>query len=111
MNDRHFLPGTLDVMVLQALSVRPMHGYEIAKSISRASRGALTVLDGALYASLHRLEERDWIESRRSRSAQGKSVRIYELTTQGRRQCSLELNRWLKYQTTVARVLKSVGRI
>jgi len=99
------LQGTLDVLVLRALSWGPMHGYAVARFINRGSDGTFKVLDGALYTSLHRMEERGWIESEWGNSETGKRAKFYRLTTMGRRAVRSETTNWNDYVAAVARVL------
>ena len=99
------LQGTLDVLVLRALSWGPMHGYAVARFINRGSDGTFKVLDGALYTSLHRMEERGWIESEWGNSETGKRAKFYRLTTVGRRAVRSETTNWNDYVAAVARVL------
>jgi PadR family transcriptional regulator PadR len=99
------LQGTLDVLVLRALSWGPMHGYAVARFINRGSDGTFKVLDGALYTSLHRMEERGWIESEWGNSETGKRAKFYRLTTVGRRAVRSETTNWNDYAAAVARVL------
>ncbi len=101
------LQGTLDVLVLRALSWRPMHGYGVARFIHQGSDGTFKVLDGALYTSLHRLEERAWVESEWGISEKGKRAKFYRLTTAGRRAQREELANWNDYVAAVARVMRA----
>jgi PadR family transcriptional regulator, regulatory protein PadR len=102
------LQGTLDVLVLRALSHGPLHGYAVARFIHRGSAGTFTVLDGALYTSLHRMEERAWIESEWGTSEKGKRAKFYRLTTAGRRALRAEMTGWNDYVAAVARVMSAV---
>src|SRR6476660_4188077 len=99
------LQGTLDVLVLRALTWGPMHGYAVARFINRGSDGTFKVLDGALYTSLHRMEERGWVESEWGNSETGKRAKFYRLTTAGRRAVRSETTNWNDYVAAVARVL------
>jgi transcriptional regulator len=99
------LQGTLDVLVLRALSAGPMHGYAVARFIHTSSDGTFTVLDGALYTALHRMEERGWVESEWGRSDTGKRAKFYRLTTSGRRALQRETTDWNHYVAAVASVL------
>ena len=101
------LQGTLDVLVLRALSWGPMHGYAVARFINRGSDGTFKVLDGALYTSLHRMEERGWVESEWGNSETGKRAKFYRLTTAGRRAVRSETTNWNDYVAAVARVLSA----
>jgi PadR family transcriptional regulator len=102
------LQGTLDVLVLRALTRRPMHGYAIARFIHDGSDGAFTILDGALYTSLHRLEERKLVASEWGISNQGKRAKFYRLTPAGRRALTAETKSWHEYVKAVAGVLRAV---
>src|SRR5215467_1758629 len=99
------LQGTLDVLVLQALSWRPMHGYAVARFIRQGSHEAFKVLDGALYTSLHRMEERGWVESEWGASDKKKRAKFYRLTAAGRRALRAETQTWNDYVAAVGRVM------
>jgi PadR family transcriptional regulator PadR len=99
------LQGTLDVLVLRALSSSPRHGYDVARFIRSSSLGSLRVLDGALYTALHRMEERGWVEARWGTSGTGKRARFYRLTPAGRRALRAETASWNDYVAAVARVM------
>jgi len=101
------LQGTLDVLVLRALSWGSMHGYGVARFIHQGSDGSFKVLDGALYTSLHRMEERGWVESEWGTSEKGKRAKFYRLTTAGRRAVRTETDGWNDYVAAVARVMKA----
>ena len=99
------LQGTLDVLVLRALSWGPAHGYGVARFIRQGSDGTFKVLDGALYTSLHRMEERGWVESDWGMSEKKKRAKFYRLTAAGRRALRAETDTWNDYVTAVARVM------
>jgi len=99
------LQGTLDVLVLRALSWAPMHGYAVARFIRGGSDGSFKVLDGALYTSLHRMEERGWIDSEWGTSERGKRAKFYRLTTAGRKALRSETESWNDYVAAFARVM------
>lgn len=99
------LQGTLDVLVLRALSWGPMHGHAVARFIRDGSAQAFRILDGALYTSLHRMEERGWVESEWGISSQGKRAKFYRLTPAGRRALRAETTTWEEYVAAVARVM------
>ena len=105
MNDADRLPGTLDMLVMQTLLHGAQHGYEIARFIRTQSRGKFRVIDGALYASLHRLESRDYVASRWGHAESRKRAKFYELTAAGRRALRLEATRWYRYVVGVTRVM------
>jgi PadR family transcriptional regulator, regulatory protein PadR len=102
------LQGTLDVLVLRALSFGPMHGYAVARFIRDGSDGSFRILDGALYTSLHRMEERGWVESEWGTSEKGKRAKFYRLTTVGRRKLREETDGWERYAAAVGKVLRAV---
>ena len=79
------LQGTLDVLVLRALSFGPLHGYAVARFIGESSDGAFRILDGALYTSLHRMEERGWIVGHWQQKSGERRRRFYRITAGGRR--------------------------
>jgi PadR family transcriptional regulator, regulatory protein PadR len=101
------LQGTLDVLVLRALSWGPMHGYAVARFIREGSGGSFRILDGALYTSLHRMEEREWVESEWGISEKGKRAKFYRLTPAGRRALRTETTSWQEYVAAVARVMQA----
>jgi PadR family transcriptional regulator, regulatory protein PadR len=101
------LQGTLDVLVLRALSFGPMHGYAVARFIRGGSDGTFKVLDGALYTSLHRMEERGWVESEWGLSEKGKRAKFYRLTPAGTKAARAETAGWNDYVAAVARVMKA----
>jgi PadR family transcriptional regulator, regulatory protein PadR len=101
------LQGTLDVLVLRALTWGPMHGYAIARFIRGGSDGTFRIIDGALYTSLHRMEERGWVEAEWGTSDKGKRAKFYRLTTAGRRAMREETATWNDYVAAVARVMSA----
>jgi transcriptional regulator len=101
------LQGTLDVLVLRGLKWGPKHGYAVARWIEEASGGSLTVLDGALYTALHRMEDRGWIAAEWGVSALGRRAKFYRLTPDGRKRLLVETKGWSEYVTAVGRVLRT----
>ena len=99
--------GTLDILVLRGLNWGPKHGYAVARWIEQASNDSLTVLDGALYTSLHRMEERGWIAAEWGISGHGRRARFYRLTPLGRKQLQAETKGWTDYVAAVGRVLRT----
>ena len=104
-HELELLQGTLDVLVLRALSWGPMHGYAVARFIREGSGGTFRILDGALYTALHRMEERGWVESDWGTSEKGKRAKFYHMTTAGRRALRAEQTSWEQYVAAVARVM------
>jgi PadR family transcriptional regulator, regulatory protein PadR len=101
------LPGTLDALILRGLTWGPKHGYAIARWIEQSSGDALTVLDGALYTGLHRMEERKWIVAEWGQSSTGRRVKFYRLTPLGRAQLTAEQDAWKSYVTAIAKVMRT----
>ena len=101
------LQGTLDLLVLKALSWGPNHGYGIARFIREGSAESFRILDGALYTSLHRMEERAWVESDWGTSDKGKRAKFYRITQPGRRALKTETESWNQYVAAVAGVMAS----
>lgn len=99
------LLGTLDVLVLKTLSWGTMHGYGVARWIRESSGQTFRILDGALYTSLHRMEERSWIESEWGHTEQGKRAKFYRLTAAGRRELRAQTAQWERYAAGMTGVL------
>ena len=99
--------GTLDVLVLRTLTWGPRHGYAIAKWLRESSDGSFRIVDAALYTSLHRLEEREYVESAWGHSDKGKRAKFYRITPAGRRHLRAEASRWNDYVAAVARVMNA----
>ena len=99
------LQGTLDVLILKALIFRAQHGYAVARWIRETTDGTLSVEDGALYAALHRMEQRSWIESEWGLSDNNRRAKYYRLTAQGRKQLQAETQSWTRYAEAVFKVL------
>ncbi|HYH99642.1 PadR family transcriptional regulator [Hyalangium sp.] len=101
------LQGTLDVLMLKALSWGPQHGYGVAELIRMRSGEALKVEEGALYPALHRLERRGWLESEWGVSENNRRAKFYRLTGAGHAQLRASTEHWLAYADAVTRVLQS----
>jgi transcriptional regulator len=86
--------GTLDMLILQILSLEPAHGYAIAQRIEQISRHAVQVNQGSLYPALHRLEQKGWLQAQWRPSETGREARFYSLTRAGRKQLALEKQSW-----------------
>ena len=100
------LRGTLDVLVLKTLAGTELHGYAIVARIAEQTDGALGIEDGALYQSLHRMEERGWLEAAWGHADNGKRAKFYRLTPAGRKQLQLETASWIRYAEAVFKVLQ-----
>jgi transcriptional regulator len=103
------LKGTLDMLVLKALTWGPRHGYAVARWIEDATRGTLQVEDGALYHGLHRLEKRGWVTSEWGVSEANRRARYYALTRAGRQQLAAQTNAWTRYADAVFAALRNPG--
>ena len=103
------LQGTLDVLVLRALSWGPKHGYAVARFIREGSANSFKILDGALYTSLHRMEEKGWVEAEWGTSDKGKRAKFYRITTSGRRALKAETESWDRYVAAVSGVMNAVS--
>lgn len=101
------LHGTLDVLVLKTLSWAPMHGYAIAKWIEDRTRDELSIVDAALYKSLHRLEQSGAIASEWGLSENNRKAKYYSLTTRGRQMLRSDAATWRRYAAAVHRVLEA----
>ena len=102
------LKGTLDLLILRTLALRPMHGSAIAERISQITHGAFQVKAGSLFPALHRLEQKDWIEGEWLESTEGRRVRSYVLTRDGRRQLAVEKKTWTRIVQAMNALLESV---
>ena len=100
------LQGTLDMLVLQTLTVAPAHGHTIAHVIAQRSDDVLQVEHGSLYPALHRLEERGWIASFWGTSENNRRARYYRLTPKGRKQLAAQTSRWDAIVQAVGRILR-----
>jgi transcriptional regulator len=106
-DDLQLLQGTLDVLVLKTLSWGPRHGYAIAQWIRDTTDAELQVEDRALYVSLHRMEERAWLDSEWGVTENNRKAKYYQLPREGRRQLTARTATWSRYAAAVFRVLKT----
>lgn len=88
------LQGTLDLLILKALSLEPMHGLGVARRIDQITQGAFAVGAGSLFPALHRLEEKGWLEASWGESENNRRAKFYKLTAAGRRQLGVETTEW-----------------
>jgi PadR family transcriptional regulator PadR len=106
-DDRLDLPqGTLNLLILKALSLEPMHGWAISERIHQVSRATLQIPQGSLYPALHRLERRGWIKAEWGESDNNRKAKYYRLTNAGRKQLAAEEDAWQKLTAAVALVLE-----
>ena len=95
------LRGTLDLLILKALSWGPSHGFGVARWIEQATDDVLRVEEGSLYPALHRLEAREWIEAEWGVSENNRKAKFYSLTTQGRQRLRAETVTWTRFANAV----------
>ena len=100
------LQGTLDLLILKTLAREPLHGWGIAKRIQQLSDDVLSVQQGSLYPALHRLENQGWITAEWKSSEHGRDAKVYELTKEGRRQLTRELESWNRLSSAVGLLLQ-----
>ncbi|MFN0103361.1 MAG: PadR family transcriptional regulator [Bryobacteraceae bacterium] len=98
--------GTLDMLILQVVSVGPIHGYGIAQRIQQISRDVLHVQQGSLYPALHRLENRGCLAAEWKDSETGREAKFYRLTRSGRAQLRAEAASWLRLTGAVQLILQ-----
>jgi transcriptional regulator len=101
------LQGTLDLLILQIVALRPVHGYAVAQRLQQVSRDVLQVQQGSLYPALHRLEERGSLKAEWRDTETGRQAKFYQLTTAGRRQLERERSDWQRLAKAVALVLRT----
>ena len=99
--------GTLDMLVLKALSLGPMHGFGIGQRIRQLAEDMLTVEEGTLYPALYRIEERGWIKSEWGVSENNRRARFYRLTRAGRKQLHVEESNWEYLSVAVRKILEA----
>ncbi|MFC1639794.1 PadR family transcriptional regulator [Gemmatimonadota bacterium] len=102
--------GTLDVIVLKALTGGPMHGYAVGLWIRKHSEDALGVREGVLYPALHRLQRKSWVSARWGKTATGRRAKFYSLTKAGREHLEKELARLTEYSEAVLALLRTSPR-
>jgi transcriptional regulator len=101
------IKGTIDILVLKALSWTPMHGFEITEWVEARSGGALDVRDSALYQALHRMEERGFVAAEWGVTENNQRARYYKLTRTGRAHLAAETAQWVRYASTVTDIVTS----
>jgi transcriptional regulator len=102
------LQGTLDMLVLKAVSLGPLHGYGVLLRIQQISRKRLEIQQGSLYPALYRLEHEGWIAGEWGQSENKRRARFYRLTAAGRRRLEMETRKWRDFADVVGTILKTV---
>jgi transcriptional regulator len=100
------LKGTLDMLILKTLTVRPMHGYAIAQYIERRSKAVLAVEQGSLYPALERLQKKGWVTSRWGRTPTGRRARYCTITASGRRKLGEEISSFRRVLQAIKGVMR-----
>lgn len=100
--------GTLDLLILKAVALEPMHGWAISERLQQISSEAIQVQQGSLYPSLHRLERKGWFKASWAMSENNRRAKYYELTARGRRQLATETAAWRKLTSAVDQILGTV---
>ena len=101
------LQGTLDMLILKALSGGALHGYGVGKRIELLAEEMLKVEEGSLYPALYRLEERGWVRSEWGQSENNRRARFYALTAAGRRRLGVEEENWRRLVLAVGKVMRA----
>ena len=101
------LRGSIDLLILKALTLEPMHGWGIGLRIEQISRGRLEVNQRSLYPALQRLEHRGWVDSDWQPSENNRRARYYSLTKLGRKALGEEVDKWKRFADTMTLILES----
>jgi PadR family transcriptional regulator PadR len=101
------LPGTLDLLILKAVSLRPLHGYGVLLRIAQISKEALQITQGSLYPALYRLEHQGLIEAEWGESDNNRKAKFYKLTTAGRARLREETASWNRFAAAIASALNT----
>jgi PadR family transcriptional regulator len=105
---RDLFPGALEMMILQSLRLKPMHGYALAKHIQSVSGDLLQVEEGSLYPALQRMLKEGWLKSKPGVSAKNRPIRVYSLTGAGLKHLEKELSSFERMFAGIRRVLAVV---
>ena len=103
------LQGTLDMLILKTVALRPIHGYGISLRIQQISKEVLQVQQGSLYPALHRLEKRGWLEATWGESDKGRQAKFYKLSARGKKQLRVEESNWQRLSQAVGLVMRTAG--
>lgn len=101
------LQGTLDMLVLKAVSLGPLHGYGVLLRIQQISKGSLEIQQGSLYPALYRLERDGWIASEWGESENNRKAKYYRLTAAGKRRLEAEAEKWNRMADVIAGILRT----
>jgi PadR family transcriptional regulator PadR len=103
------LQGTLDLLILKAISLEPMHGWGISQRIRDTSRGVLEVNQGSLYPALHRLENRGLLDAEWGSSGNNRRAKFYRITAAGRRELVKQKETWKRFSSAVDLVVAATA--
>ena len=102
------LQGTLDLLILKALSLEPLHGLGVSRRVEQITRGAYRVGPGSLFPALHRLEQQGWLAGSSGESENNRRAKYYRLTAAGRRQLAAETEEWTRVVGAMRAALESI---
>lgn len=102
------LQGTLDLLILRALSLQELHGLGVARRVEQITNGTFQVKPGSLFPALHRLEEAGWLDASWGVSDNNRRAKFYRLTKAGRQQLDRETGQWKKISVAIAAALQAV---
>ena len=102
--------GTLDMLILQILTLEPAHGYNIAQRLEQISKAVVQVNQGSLYPALHRLEQKGWLVAEWKPSETGREAKFYSLTRAGRKQLAIEKESWARLTGAVQLIFNEGGQ-
>ena len=108
-NQTELLQGTLDLLILNALTTAPLHGLGVARRIEAVTHGTFRVKPGSLFPALHRMEEEGWLSAYWGESENNRRAKYYQLTRAGRRHLEKETARWGRISLAIARALEARG--
>ena len=100
--------GSLDLLILQVLTLGPYHGLGLSRRISQVTQGAFNVKPGSLFPAHHRMEEQGWLSSEWGESENKRRAKFYRLTPAGRRQLSRETENWQRIALAIGRALQAM---
>jgi len=103
----NLLQGTLDLLILRALALEPMHGLGISRRIEQITQGTFHVKPGSLFPALHRMEEAGWLSAAWGESENNRKAKYYRMTAAGRRQLQTETEAWQRISFAIAAALES----
>ena len=109
MGKTELMQGTLDMLILKAVSLGPRHGYGVLLRIRQISGGELEILQGSLYPALYRLEAKGWIASEWGESENKRKAKYYRLTAAGRRRLREQTDQWGRQASMIADILNAVA--